>query len=723
MNNAKVRTSLIVLLLVSSVFFLSAQQAFALDNPVVAGPPQNVSPPGDSASDITIESGATLIIESGATLSFSGTMMIQSGGTLIIENGGTLELTGDKDSNAVAVLSGGHVDQFGTFVNSGTNPKTVGFVAKGGSWDFNCGATQILNGATTSGITVESPCDPMGVVLEIDDIPFGQSHTIDLSSFPAGTFGILEDDLLIEGTLINPSFLSNRALITVSNGAIDNNGGHIENVCDNYITQGITTIGSGVSSGGTSSIISCNPPEGNTDNYSTDEDTTLSIAASGVLLNDRSGDNDNVPGDDPTLSASFLSNPSSGSLDFKVDGSFVYIPNPGTFGLDSFTYTLEDGNGGTDSPVTVHVDVLPTTPTANPDTDNTDVEIPVIIDVLFNDTDPNNLALSVVSVTDPPNGSATQDGAFVTYTPDANFFGVETFSYTMQNTNGLQDSADVTVTVAEVNDPPVVSITSPLDNDVFIIGEPVDFAGTAIDEDGDISNTLNWLSSIDDQIGTGASFILDNLSLGVHNISTTATDSEGLEGSDSIIITIQSGELFCDDKTIAELLEDPNYNLIDNRGGPSSTLVGTNNADLILAGNFGDLVNAMQGNDCIIGGSGNDDLRGNGDNDEIYGGAGNDKIHGGTGHDKINGGAGNDEIEGVSGNDEIEGGAGNDEIKGGSGHDKINGGAGNDEIRGGSGNDTIDGGDGKNVCDGNSGSNSIVNCEVTKDDDDDDDDD
>ena len=48
-----------------------------------------------------------------------------------------------------------------------------------------------------------------------------------------------------------------------------------------------------------------------------------------------------------------------------------------------------------------------------------------------------------------------------TYTPNANFFGTDSFTYTISDGNGGTDTATVTVTVTEVNDAPTASMTRP----------------------------------------------------------------------------------------------------------------------------------------------------------------------------------------------------------------------------------------------------------------------
>jgi hypothetical protein len=103
---------------------------------------------------------------------------------------------------------------------------------------------------------------------------------------------------------------------------------------------------------------------------------------------------------------------------------------------------------------------------------------------------------------------------------------------------GLVD-ADEAADLGPVNDPPAVSITSPDDGSTFDSGATIDFAGTAGDnEDGDLTASLIWTSSIDGQIGTGGSFFTNLLSDGTHTITASVTDSGGKTGSNSISITV-----------------------------------------------------------------------------------------------------------------------------------------------------------------------------------------
>lgn len=71
------------------------------------------------------------------------------------------------------------------------------------------------------------------------------------------------------------------------------------------------------------------------------------------------------------------------------------------------------------------------------------------IEVLLNDFDPDGGSVSVVSVTQPPGGagSVTNDASSVTFSPDSAFTGEVTFSYMIEDGEGGQDTATVTITV------------------------------------------------------------------------------------------------------------------------------------------------------------------------------------------------------------------------------------------------------------------------------------
>src|SRR5207244_3991118 len=112
-----------------------------------------------------------------------------------------------------------------------------------------------------------------------------------------------------------------------------------------------------------------------------------------------------------------------------------------------------DGNGGSASAtviVTVGDDNSP--PVAQDDSAVTAMDVPVIIDVLANDSDPDGASLVVESAGPGQHGNVdiNPDGT-VTYTPNGGmgFEGTDTFSYTISDGQGGNASATVTVTVGQ----------------------------------------------------------------------------------------------------------------------------------------------------------------------------------------------------------------------------------------------------------------------------------
>ncbi len=95
-----------------------------------------------------------------------------------------------------------------------------------------------------------------------------------------------------------------------------------------------------------------------------------------------------------------------------------------------------------------------------------------------------------------------------------------------------------------VNIPPTVTIASPADGATIVEGANINFTGSASDtEDGDISANIDWSSSIDGPLDTGASINVASLSVGVHTIAAEVTDSGDPTAmpemaSDQITVTI-----------------------------------------------------------------------------------------------------------------------------------------------------------------------------------------
>ncbi|MEJ2706816.1 MAG: Ig-like domain-containing protein [Anaerolineales bacterium] len=93
--------------------------------------------------------------------------------------------------------------------------------------------------------------------------------------------------------------------------------------------------------------------------------------------------------------------------------------------------------------------------------------------------------------------------------------------------------------IASGNNNPGVTINLPAEGSTFNEDNSITFSGMAGDvEDGDLTASLVWESSIDGPIGSGGSFLRSDLSVGAHTITARVTDSGGQVGVDTIQITI-----------------------------------------------------------------------------------------------------------------------------------------------------------------------------------------
>ena len=145
------------------------------------------------------------------------------------------------------------------------------------------------------------------------------------------------------------------------------------------------------------------------------------------------------------------------------------------FGLSTFQTDIKTIANGTASAETINnytsyilnyiandqsIDIDEITPNifAIADTVSTNEDTPVDINVLSNDSYITNAPISL-SVTDGTNGKTSITNNIIIYTPNTDFNGSDTFTYTI-NQGNKSSSADVTVTIDSVNDAPVINLAS-----------------------------------------------------------------------------------------------------------------------------------------------------------------------------------------------------------------------------------------------------------------------
>ncbi len=226
------------------------------------------------------------------------------------------------------------------------------------------------------------------------------------------------------------------------------------------------------------------PPDAVNDVTTTQKNTPKNIA---VLANDSDPDAGDV------LSVTSAGPAGNGTVAVNPNNTITYTPSTGFVGNDSFSYTISDGQGGTDT-ATVSVTVSDTPPPPNRppnainDSASTQRDQAKTINVLANDTDPDGDALTITNVSDPPHGMAVAaGGGNVTYTPEAGFTGGDAFTYTIGDGRGGADNATVSITVtAAPNQPPSAVINSPGGDVTIAPGRTVSFTGTGTDPDGTI---------------------------------------------------------------------------------------------------------------------------------------------------------------------------------------------------------------------------------------------
>jgi len=187
------------------------------------------------------------------------------------------------------------------------------------------------------------------------------------------------------------------------------------------------------------------PPVADGDSATTDEDSSVAID---VLAGDSDSDGGtlSVDGIDTGATAGQVTNNGTG-VTYDPNGQFEYL-DQGESATDTFSYTLADGQGGTDTAaVTVTVTGIDDAPVAVDDGPfNTAEGTQIVIPVLANDSDPDD-ALTVTNASDGSNGTVTTNGTTVTYTPNGGFTGADSFTYTIDDGAGTTDSATVSVNV------------------------------------------------------------------------------------------------------------------------------------------------------------------------------------------------------------------------------------------------------------------------------------
>ena len=433
--------------------------------------PVSDTTPVANAESISLNEGATAVSLVG------GATSVLSNDTGLTDTPITLvKLT---DPTYAAVFSFNHSDGTFSYQHNGSENFTD---------NFSYRITDLDGGTDTAivsiSVTPVSDATPVVVADTINVIEGGTATTVaeggGQSSVLANDTGLLDAPTLV--TIVTPPvFASSFSLNTDGTFSYTHNGS--ENFTDGF-TYRITDNDGQLSTGSVSiaiSKISDSTPMANSDAITVSEGGTVTTMNGGV---DSVMANDAGLLDTPVV-VSLKTGPSqANSFNLNSDGTFSYVHNGGDVHSDSFVYTLTDNDGQrVDGTVNIVITNINDAPVALADHSFVNVledSSNNLLDVLANDTDSDVgdtkriVALCAKGTADaactaasyaPASGTVTLSASAVNnhviFNPALNANGLFEFKYKMQDTGGLTDYAEASVTVTAVNDAPLISSTSP----------------------------------------------------------------------------------------------------------------------------------------------------------------------------------------------------------------------------------------------------------------------
>ena len=427
-------------------------------------------------------------------------------------------------------------------------------------------------------------------------------------------------------------------------------------------------------------------------------------------------------------------------LEFARQGDDLLITQDGSISIRDFytgdtIETLRFNDGSTFNLASLS---LNQSPDAVSDSFSVNEDSQLTGNVLANDTDLDNDTLSVVPglITTAQGGvvNLSANGHF-TYVPAANFFGLDSFDYTLLDRNTGQNTAQVTIDVLPLPDAPIAAndnLSGPVD--AQIVGNVLLSNGNGADQDPD--NDILSVTPATFTTAQGGSISIQA------NGNFTYTPALSFSGTDSFDYTVADGTGRSDTATVTLSIIDQNTPpiAIDDRfsGAENAQITGNVIADNGAGADrdlnsdplsvLADTITTVQGGSVALlangdftytppvnytgpdsfeytlsDGTGGIDtgsvtftigpplptIDGTASGETLNGTSAAENINGLDGHDTIYADEGDDVVSGHDGNDQIFGEAGADILYGADGNDQIDGGAGDDLLYGGAGDDAF----------------------------------
>jgi VCBS repeat-containing protein len=533
-------------------------------------------------------------------------------------------------------------------------------------------------------------------VRPVNDAPVAANDAYSVNedtTLTVGAPGVLSNDSDVDGDALSAVLVAGPSHGTL---ALNAGGGFTYTPAANFNGADAFTyrVSDGTLQSNTATVtITVNPvndaPVAANDAYRVDEDTPLVVGAPGVLANDT-----DVEGD--PLTAALVAGPSHGTLALSSSGSFTYTPAANYNGADSFTYKANDGTADSNvATVTLTITPVNDAPSATGDSYSTDEDTPLTVaapGVLGNDSDVDGDPLAAALVSGPAHGTLAlnADGSF-TYTPLANFFGSDSFTYRASDGPADSDVATVALTVNPVNDAPTVAgqtVTVTEDGEVAVAlsGSDVEtpaggltftvvtlpargalYAGSTRVRAGDTFTgppTLTYRPALglDDVAPDAFIFTVGDGALtsapGTFTVTVVRAVADGTATIDAAGV-VRIGGTAGSDVITAAPSKDRRFLVVTVNGATVGTFALSAVREVRAWGRAGDdridIANLAVAS-VLNGGAGNDTLIGGAADDLLFGGTGADSLYGNSGDDFLVGGDGGDRFTGDSGDDVLVGG-------------------------------------------------------------------
>ena len=436
--------------------------------------------------------------------------------------------------------------------------------------------------SVAAGTYTVSESDPTGFVSTTNSysvtLAGGDSANVNFGDRPSGSLsGTVFDDRDGDATQdVGENGLSNVTL-TLSNGdtaTTDNDGFYLfDNIAigdytlvetdpANVISTTNNSVAVTISSNAAASVDYADQikfaPISVNDAYTLNEGATLTTNAStGVVANDTDKNSD-------TLTTTLISGVSNGTLTLNSDGSFSYIHDGSETTSDSFSYKINDGTQDSGN-ATVNLTITPVNDapvlaTNTGMTINEDSAATTLTTSMLNVTDVDNsdAQLTYTVTTSPTKGSLSHSSftqaqlaaGLINYTPSADQYGADSFTFTVSDGAGGSISAtQYAITITNINDAPVVANAIP-DQSHSGSGSWSYQVPSNTFSDVDLEDTHSWSAILGDgsalpswlSFNTTTRTFTGNPPNGVTSVSLKVSVDDGNGGTedDTFVLTISS---------------------------------------------------------------------------------------------------------------------------------------------------------------------------------------